>query len=137
MIREYEPRDRKEIERIHDASGFDYRFPDIDDPLYLVKLVAEENGKVVESLCCKLVLNINLYVDSKAGTPQYRWEILKKLVESAKKKAWACGLDEAYAMVPKEIEKQFAKRLKKLGMTKDRDGWCKWQIDLTEYTPSP
>ena len=135
MIRKYENKDRAEIERIHEESGFDYKFPDIDDPLYIVKFVAEENGKVVESLCCKLVLNINLYVDPQAGTPQSRWETLKQLVESAKKEAWSRGLDEAYAMVPAEIEKQFAKRLKKLGMTKDRDGWKKWQIDLTEYTP--
>ena len=129
MIRDWEPKDSEAIERIHDASQFDYRFPDLSDPLFIVKKVVEENGQVVQSFSCKLVLCIYLIADREFGTPIERWNRLKELVEAAKHEAWKKGLDEAYCVVPPEIDSEFAPWLEKLGMTRDRN-WPKWSIAI-------
>jgi len=42
MIREFSPSDRQALEGIHEASGFDYQFPDLNDPLFVVKKVSDE-----------------------------------------------------------------------------------------------
>ena len=41
-IREYTPADFYALRRLHSAQGFGYPFPDLDSPLFVVKLVLEE-----------------------------------------------------------------------------------------------
>jgi hypothetical protein len=129
MIRDYKPEDAAQIEKLHSASGFDYVYRTPDSPLWLIRKVVEIDGKVVQSLCCKLVLNINLVVSPDFGTPLEKWNRLKELVEAAKQEAYEKGLDEAYAVIPPEIDAEFAPWLEKLGMSRDR-AWPKWSIPI-------
>ena len=133
-IRDLENRDRKILQEIHEASGFDYRFPDLDDPLFVVKKVDEERNVARQGIAIKIEATVYLWVDTSWGTPSERWERLQQLVEEAKKAAWDKGLDTLTCVVPPELEKRFAKRLRKIGMTRDRE-WPKWSFDLNEYVP--
>jgi len=44
-IREYTRGDLDALRRMHAAQGFGYPFPDLDGPLFLSKLVLEEDGE--------------------------------------------------------------------------------------------
>ena len=131
MIRDLENDDVETLKAIHRESGFDYGFPDLGDPLFLVKVVVEEDGKTVQGLALKLTASAYLWIDETWGSPLMRWHRLKNLVLEAKKQAWAKGLDELYAVIPPEIAKVFEPWLKMLGLSKDRD-WPKYSVDLTE-----
>jgi hypothetical protein len=41
-IREYTPNDFHALRRLHAAQGFGYPFPDLDSPLFVTKLILEE-----------------------------------------------------------------------------------------------
>jgi hypothetical protein len=131
MIRDCLNEDSQQIERIHDKTSFDYKFPNLSDPLFVVKKVVEEAGEVREALALKLTASIYLWIDPDWGTPAMRLRKLKKLVEEAKRAAWEKGLDDVYAVIPPEIEEEFSEVLGFLGMTKDRP-WGKWSINLEE-----
>ncbi len=44
-IREYTSGDFDALRRMHAAQGFGYPFPDLDSPLFVSKLVLEEDGR--------------------------------------------------------------------------------------------
>lgn len=133
MIREFEKSDLQALEEIHNASNFDYQFPDLNDPLFIVRKVSDESG-VHHGIAVKIEATVYLWVDSRHGTPLDRWLQIQELVEVAKKAAWEKGLDTLTCVVPPEIEKRFAKRLKQIGMLRDRN-WSKWSFDLNGYVP--
>jgi hypothetical protein len=43
-IREYTPNDFEALRRLHAAQGFGYPFPDLDSPLFITKLIMEDEG---------------------------------------------------------------------------------------------
>src|SRR5580704_12462704 len=43
-IREYTPNDLDALRRLHAAQGFGYPFPDLDSPLFIAKLILEDEG---------------------------------------------------------------------------------------------
>jgi hypothetical protein len=43
-IREYTPNDLDALRRLHAAQGFGYPFPDLESPLFITKLVLEDEG---------------------------------------------------------------------------------------------
>jgi hypothetical protein len=43
-IREYTPADLEELRRLHAAQGFGYPLPDLDSPMFVSKLVLEEDA---------------------------------------------------------------------------------------------
>jgi len=57
-----------------------------------------------------------------------------RISRSREKRGMGKGLDTLTCVVPPEIEKRFAKRLKQIGMLRDRE-WPKWSFDLNEYVP--
>jgi hypothetical protein len=134
MIRDYEKRDREALKAIHSASMFDYVFPDLDDPLFVVRKTVEEDGKAVQGLLVKLQGEVYLYVQADWATPEERWARLVELTDAAKKAAWEKGLDSLVCVVPPEIAASFEKRLKQIGMVKNL-GWPRFTFDLTAYTP--
>jgi hypothetical protein len=134
VIRDVQEKDIESLKAIHTASGFDYLFPRLDDPLFLVKKCVEENGVVVQGIAAKLEATIYLWVDHSAGTPEQRWDWMQKLVESMKISAWLKGLDTLTCVVPPEIADTFERRLAAIGMTRDRP-WPKFSFDLIDYVP--
>lgn len=135
MIRDVEKGDIETLKAIHRASEFDYKFPDLGDPLFISKKVVEQNGRVVQGIAAKLELTVYLWIDHSAGTPEKRWEWMQELVEATKLEAWKKGLDTITCVVPPEIADSFEKRLENIGMSRDRP-WPRFSYDVTEYVPA-
>ena len=133
MIRDYAESDKETLEKIHEESNFDYQFPTLSDPLFVVKKVVDEDG-VRQGMAVKIEGTVYLWMDTEWGTPHDRWLKFQELVEAAKRAAWENGLDTLTCVVPPEIDRRFAKRLRKIGMTPDRP-WRKWSFDLNGYVP--
>jgi hypothetical protein len=134
MIREMVEDDVAALKAIHAKSGFDYVFPDLCDPLFLVSKVVENEGCVVQGIAAKIELTVCLWVDHSKGTPEQRWQWLRELIEETKQAAWLRGVDTITCVVPPEIADSFEKRLKAVGMSRDRP-WPKFSFNLLDYIP--
>jgi hypothetical protein len=135
-VRPYEKGDLAALERIHASQGFAYPFPDLQNPLFLTKLVVadEEEGSkdsakevekgkgIVGGALLRLTAEAYLLLDPQAGSPRERWEWLLALHGAAEREAWQRGLEDVHAWLPPEIAAKFGKRLARLGWIRD-DGW--------------
>ena len=129
-IREYTPADLDALRRIHARQGFDYAFPDLGDPIFVSKLVVEDDssspanapGRVVMASLARLTCEIYLLADPDAGTPRERYARLLALHRAGEQHLLARGLDDAHAWLPPPIAKRFGRRLEALGWLRD-DAW--------------
>ena len=72
--------DVDELKRIHAASGFSYAFPNLSDPLFVSKLVLEdENGAVQMAAMARLTCEVYLLVNRDAPDARERWSDLLAL----------------------------------------------------------
>jgi hypothetical protein len=129
MIRDYTAADKAQLEQIHRKSGLDYRFPDLDHPLFFVRKVAEEDGEIKGASVLKLCAETMLLLGE--GVPRERFETIKSLQDAVLAEAYLKGLGEIYADVP---EIGFDKRLRQLGWEKDRPGWSLWSRSTERNT---
>ena len=101
-IRPYTEADLDALQRMHAAQGFDYRFPALADPIFLSKLVLEdEAGVAVMASLVRLTSEAYLLADPRAGTPRERWERLMALERAATHDAHARGLDDVHCWLPR------------------------------------
>ncbi|MHB8526650.1 MAG: hypothetical protein ACYDD2_10905 [Candidatus Acidiferrales bacterium] len=130
-IREYNEADLSALVAMHRAQGFDYALPDLADPIFVSKLVLEENdsadprkphGKVAMASLARLTCEMYLLVDPSAGTPRDRYARLLELHRAGAADLRARGLDDAHAWLPPPIAKRFGRRLETLGWIRD-DAW--------------
>ncbi len=64
LIREYTPADLDALRRMHSSQGFDYGFPDLADPIFVSKLVVEDDGgRAVMASLARLTCEMYLLVD--------------------------------------------------------------------------
>lgn len=128
-VRFYRPSDFADLERMHRDMGIDYPMPNLDDPLYFVKLVGEENGQIVNAAVAHLTAEIFFLADRKAGDPETRFEQFKKLHEAgcyvAREQG---GLDDLHAWIPPQVARPFGRRLLGLGWKKPL--WTSFAKDL-------
>lgn len=122
VVRDYRPEDREQLEKIHEEQGLDYKFPDLDSPLFFVRKVLEVNGKIVSALVLHICAETMLLLD-KEQRPQSKLTEMKLLQSSVLDEAYKKGLDEIFAAVP---EIGFDKRLRQLGWEEDRPEWRLW-----------
>lgn len=134
MIRDYQKSDKDVFRLIHRMSGFEYEFPDLDDPLFVYKGTVEEEGRPVQGIALKIQAEVYIWVDPTWGTPQQRWEKLQELTEEAKYHGWKKGLDQLICVIPPEIADSFEKRLQQIGMVRN-EGWPRFTFDLNDYVP--
>jgi hypothetical protein len=107
--------------------GLDYKFPNLDGPLFVIKQVAELDGRIVAVGAVRIEAELYLWIDHSVGEPEDRWDAVKELNDVGMDKAyWEQGLDNCVCWVPEAVEKSFGKRLKQLGFDTDRDGWRSW-----------
>jgi hypothetical protein len=139
-IREYTPEDLDALRRMHAAQNFGYPLPDLDSPMFVSKLVLEdddedaraENGgdrgreladrnspRVAMAVLLRLTAETYLLHDPDAGTPRQRWQRLLALHDAARRDAAARGLDDVQAFLPPRIARAFGRRLSRLGWTRD------------------
>ncbi len=63
-IREYTEADLEPLRRIHASQGFDYAFPDLRDPIFVSKLVLEDDaGRVVMASLARLTCEMYLLME--------------------------------------------------------------------------
>jgi hypothetical protein len=133
-IREYKPADLDALRRMHAAQGFGYPLPDLDSPLFVSKLVLEDDGEDVDrgreeagrssppvtmAILLRLTAETYLLHDPGAGTPRQRWQRFLALHEAARCEASARGLDDVQAFLPPRIARAFGRRLSRMGWTHD------------------
>jgi len=64
LIREYTPADLDALRRLHASQGFDYPFPDLSDPIFISKLIVEDDdGRPVMASLARLTCEMYLLVD--------------------------------------------------------------------------
>jgi hypothetical protein len=138
-VREYKSSDLDALRRMHAAQGFDYPLPDLESPLFLSKLVLEDDGeefdlgreeahlnsppadssRVTMAILQRLTAETYLLHDPAAGTPRRRWKCFLALHEAARGAATERGLDDVQAFLPPPIARAFGRRLVRLGWTRD------------------
>lgn len=123
QVREYRQDDLVALKRMHASQGFDYPFPDLDDPLFVTKVVLEdESGKPVMAALGRLTCEAYLLVERDAGTPFEKFQRLLILEREALADAESRGLADANCWLPPEIAKRFGRRLEAMGWIRD-DRW--------------
>jgi hypothetical protein len=126
QIREYKCEDLEELKRIHAVQNFPYAFPDLQNPLFLTKIVLAEGNaqgeKISGAALLRLTAEAYLLLDPKAGTPKQRWQSLLLLHEAAHRDARHRGLEDVHAWLPPAIAKQFGRRMTQLAWQRD-DAW--------------
>jgi len=124
------PEHHEEIRAIHAAGGLDYRLPDLESPLLIVKkAVVNERGEVIGACLLRLTAETILLLPPESG-PKEKMDVMESLQPEVLRAAWEQGLDEISARIPEETEKIFEKRLRQLGWIKARP-WAEWGHFLT------
>lgn len=123
IVRPYTEEDFEAVRRIHEASGLDYRLPDLSSPLFLSKMVAVRNGEVTTMLAGRI--DVETYLIT-SGKPAEKLQDIEQLQQIFLSDLWSKGVDTAYCSVPPEVNKHFAKRMRRLGWEEQRGGWKNW-----------
>jgi hypothetical protein len=123
LIREYSESDLGALRRMHAQQGFDYPFPDLADPIFVSKLVVEDDaGRAVMASLARLTCEMYLLADPEAAQPRDRFARLLALHAAGERDLLARGLDDAHAWLPPPIARRFGRRLQSLGWIRD-DTW--------------
>ena len=123
IVREYKESDLDALRRMHAQQGFDYAFPDLANPLFVSKLVVEDDeGRAVMASLARLTCEMYLLLAPREGKPRERYERLLALHRAGERDLLARGLHDAHAWLPPPIAKKFGRRLTALGWVRD-DAW--------------
>ncbi len=137
-IRAYTEGDLEALKRLHRKQGFGYELPELGNPLFVDKLVVEdEGGAVVMALLSRLTSECYLLHDRDAGTPKDRWRAFVTLHEAMRERSRGRGLEDVYVWLPPALapkdgkERAFQRKLKRLG-------WCanEWKCYWRNLDPS-
>jgi len=134
-IREYSKGDLAALRAIHASQGFAYPLPDLNNPLFVTKLILAEAAnknegdpstapqeKIIGATLLRLTAEAYLLLDPKAGTPRERWQWLLQLHAATERDAWQRGLEDVHAWLPPPIARKFGTRITQLGWNRD-DSW--------------
>ena len=118
-VRAYTDADLEALRAMHAAQGFGYAFPDVGDPLFLVRSVVEEEGRPRMAAFLRLTAEAYLLADPAEGSPRQRWRWLLGLHEAVRHEAAARGLADVQAFLPPRVASAFGRRLDCLGWRRD------------------
>lgn len=123
LIRQFTDDDLQALKRMHSRQGFEYAFPDVSDPIFVSKLVLEDDdSRIAMASLARLTCEMYLMIDPSLGTPQDRFLGITALHQAGERDLVSRGLDDAHAWLPPEISRRFGKRLEALGWVRD-DKW--------------
>lgn len=129
MIRPLTDTDIPTVTALHTQNGYDYKMPDLTSPLFPVKLLDLENGRVVAACALKLQVETYLWVDPAAST-KVRLRAIMELSKAVYGEAWKLGLDCMVAWLPPGLPPAFVRVLHKIGWARDRDSWHSWSKEV-------
>ena len=132
-IRSYVDDDEGELRRIHLAQQMPYEFPELSNPLFLTKVVAERGGKIAAASFLRLTAEAYLLIDREYGTPIDRWRTITLLHEVMRGQAASRGLDDVHCWVPPQVASAFGRRLGFLGWKKEP--WECYARTVSDATP--
>jgi hypothetical protein len=118
-VRAYTDADLESLRAMHAAQGFRYPFPDLADPLFLVRTVVEEDGRPRMAAFLRLTAEAYLLADPRQGSPRQRWRWLLGLHEAMRHEAASRGLADVQAFLPPTVARAFGRRLGSLGWRRD------------------
>ena len=118
-VRAYTEDDLESLRAMHAAQGFGYAFPDLGDPLFLVRTIVEEEGQPRMAAFLRLTAEAYLLADPREGSPRQRWRWLLALHEAVRHEAAARGLADVQAFLPPRVARAFGRRLAALGWRRD------------------
>ncbi len=130
-VREYKTADLETLKAMHAAQGFPYPFPDIEDRIFLSKLVVESDGRPVMASVLRLTSEVYLLHDPRIGTPYERLRWLLALHRAGEQDAIRRGLEDVHCWLPPKIAKSFGRRLERLGWKHPL--WSCWFKELQRY----
>jgi hypothetical protein len=123
LVREYSAGDLDSLRRIHARQSFDYAFPNLSDPIFVSKLVVEDDSaKVIAASLARLTCEMYLFLDPSVGFAQSRFAALTELHKAGECDLVNRGLEDAHAWLPPRIARRFGRRLEDFGWVRD-DGW--------------
>ncbi|HKV49345.1 MAG TPA: hypothetical protein VJN69_14725 [Candidatus Acidoferrales bacterium] len=122
-IRPFTDNDLPVLKRLHSRQGFDYVFPDVSDPIFVSKLVLEDDdARIAMASLARLTCEMYLILDPSLGTPPDRFSRMTALHQAGERDLISRGLDDAHAWLPPGVSHRFGKRLEVLGWVRD-DKW--------------
>jgi hypothetical protein len=121
IIREYRESDLDTLREIHSSQGFEYPFPDLADPIFISKLIVENEDRPVMASLARLTCEMYLLMDRSAGKPRERLRHLEALHMAGEQDLLARGLDDAHAWLPPRIASRFGRRLEAFGWVRDKE----------------
>lgn len=125
-VRDYKPEDEDAIKSIYKEQGFDYDFPELSHPLFLVKKVREIDGRVVAAMCLRITAETFLLVQ---GSPESKGRAILELQPEVLREAYEKGLSDIICVIPPQISESFAPVLERMGWEQTRN-WPKWQRNI-------
>ena len=105
------------LHEIHRCSGLDYQFPkDFATPLFPVRTcVTDDSGRLLAAAALKVEAEAYLWMDSRRGSPETRWQAVQMLHSDLATKGREIGFDQEHCVLPPEVADRFGKRLEELG----------------------
>ena len=132
-LRDYVDADQDALRKIHAAQAMPYRFPDLNSPLFIVRAVLEDDGKLMAAAMLRLTAECYLLIDRNSGTARNRWRRLLLLHEAVRGEALRRGLDDVHCWLPPEVAAAFGRRLVQLGWERER--WSCYARSVADRTP--
>jgi hypothetical protein len=129
IIRLYQSKDLEELRAIHRQQGFNYDFPNLEDPIFISKLVLENDGEIRAAIHLRLTSEAYAMLRP-GGDPRERWVWFKSLHAASKAAAQRLGIEDVHAFLTLALEKSFRKRLGQLGW--QQPTWSCYWLDLEE-----
>ena len=122
-MRTIEPGDQERISQIHSRMQFDYKMPDLADPLFLVKRGFAPEGQLQMCAGVRLEGECYLWLDPAWNAfPEEKMAVFRVLHDEVCAESARKGLDQLVLYMPPELyaRRAFPRRLNALGWAESR-----------------
>lgn len=124
VVRDYLPSDLETVQALHEATGIDYKLPNLESPLFLVKKVVEVDGVIRGVGGLYIQVECYLWLDrTDWGSDREKMEVVEELDTACMDAAWLQGIDCAVMYVPPGLERFADYLVTHCGFERNRDGW--------------
>ena len=128
-VRLYTDDDLEAVVKIHAANGLppaclpacckrDANGNPINAPLFFMRKILEDDGRVALASFLKLTAEAFVFVDHEHGDAERRWLALQKLTACTLSEAAKKGVEDVTAWIPPQLDRSFGERLIALGFVK-------------------